>query len=648
MCGIFGWVSRGERSQGNVRKTVADAFRLLRHRGPDDHGMMFQLADGRWCEREHELRDDVPLFIGHVRLSILDLSPLGKQPMMTEDGRFRLSFNGEVYNYLELREELRSQGVRFRTDTDSEVVLQAFACWGLACLNRFSGMFAMAIHDDREKKLYLIRDHFGIKPLYYAAAKSGQCFFASELPVMLRSPAVECKADPQRIYDYLIFGDYDSQDETMVEGVLHLPPGHCMTIDTNTGEVIEQQRYWKPDLTRTSSLSFSEAAEALRELFLKNVRLHLRSDVPLGAALSGGVDSSAVTCAIRHLEPDMPLKTFTYVAAGTEVDEEAWADTVIHHVGSKAYKVRIGPRELTDDLDDLIQAQGEPFGSTSIYAQYRVFRLAREAGVTVTLDGQGADEMFAGYMGFPAERLKSLIMAGQVLEAWRFFQATSRWPDRSKADVFKRLVAQFTPACLYPALRSIGRGSVTPPWLNKDWLQEHKLRTNLPVIKEGFQSRYYVREELARQLTRRGLPALLRHGDRNSMRFSIESRVPFLTREMAAFALSLPESYLIDGTGQTKSVFKQAMRGIVPDNILDRRDKVGFATPERQWLEELRPWVEETLHEADCMPCLSKTAMLQTWQEILVGQRDFDWQTWRWLNLIRWVKTFSIRLESTP
>lgn len=647
MCGIFGWVAGG-RPVAHAGRAIDAALNGMRHRGPDDHGVSWREPGGAWHEGAPNSGDPCDVLLGHVRLSILDLSPLGRQPMATADGRFRISFNGEVYNYLELRRELEAEGIMFRTHTDTEVVLYAFARWGLACLNRFTGMFAMAIHDQTENRLYLIRDHFGIKPLFYTAPKDGPVSFASELPVLLEFPGVKRRANAQRVYDYLLFGDYDSLEDTMIEGVRHLSPGHCLVLDCETGNILERRRYWQIDLNRKSELSFDAAAKRFRELFLDNVRLHLRSDVPLGAALSGGVDSSAVTCAIRHLEPDMPLKTFTYVAKGSSVDEERWADQVIRHVRAESFKVEVQADELVSDLDALIRAQGEPFGSTSIYAQYRVFRLAHEAGVTVTLDGQGADEMLAGYLGFPGERLKSLIVRGQLMQAWRFFQATSSWPGRSRSEVFKRLVAKFMPEWIYPLARSVGRGSVMPSWLNAEWFRERGVRFDLPRVAPVYEKGCdYVRRELARQLTQRGLPALLRHGDRNSMHFSIESRVPFLTRELVEFALSLPEHYLIDEQGRTKAVFKEAMRGIVPDAILDRRDKVGFATPEQDWLTQLDPWVRETLVSADHVPCLKGDAMNDAWEEILTGRRRFDWQVWRWLNLISWARMFEVEFHSS-
>ena len=642
MCGIFGWITNSASGAIGSPELVRACFEGLHYRGPDDRGVMFKYPDLHWSDCVDTIPGAVPLLLGHVRLSILDLSPLGRQPMVTADGRFRLTFNGEVYNYRELRSELAAAGIEFTTHTDTEVVLHAFAQWGLECVNRFIGMFAMAIHDSRESRLYLIRDHFGIKPLYYADSTAGQLVFSSELPVLLQFPSVRNNISAQRAYDYLVFGDYDSDWNTMLADVQQLPPAHYLTIDCQSGEIIEKQRYWKPDLEQDCGLSFGDAAERLRSLFFDSVRLHLRSDVPLGSALSGGIDSSAVCCVIRGLEPDLRLPTFTFVAPGSEVDEERWANEVASHINADMHKVHVDPQEMVTDLDDLIRVQGEPFGSTSIYAQYRVFRLAKECGVKVTLDGQGADEMLAGYLGFPGERLKTLLVQGNIAAAWRFFNATSRWPDRSKAAVFTRLVGQFTPRWLYAHFWAVVRGSLTPAWLDRVWLDERGVSFETPQIENIYAGRNYVRRALAQQLTQRGLQGLLRHGDRNSMRFSIESRVPFLTCDMAEFLLSLPEEYLIAPDGTTKSVLRQAMRGIVPDSVLDRKDKIGFATPEKGWLQSLAPWVEDTLAGTREIPLFHTEAIHATWREVMAGRRPFDWQVWRWLNFIRWAKLMNV------
>lgn len=643
MCGLFGWVAPCSPERKQIRHSVDECFRSMRTRGPNDRGVAAYVEGRGWNTDEHSACANIML--AHLRLSILDLSDRGHQPMVSPDGRFRLVYNGEVYNYRELRKTLESRGVVFITDTDTEVVLHALSSWGLSAIERFVGMFAIAFHDSLESKLYLIRDFFGIKPLFYTRTESGMFGFASELPALLSLPDVKRKVNPQRAYDYLLFGDYDSDSETMIEGVKHVLPGHYMVIDSTTGEVLNETRYWQPELGAIENLSFSEAGEKLRELFLDNIRLHLRSDVPLGAALSGGVDSSAVTAAVHYLEPDFNLQTFTYVATGSSMNEEKWADCVIESTGARAFKVAINAAEMVADLDDLIRTQGEPFGSTSIYAQYRVFQLARESGVTVTLDGQGADELLAGYFGFPGERLKSLLMSGQLTEAWKFFNATSKWPDRNRVMVFKRLVGVFTPKSLYSLFWSIGKGSRKPSWLGAEWFESQSVRFEIPSVEELYSGSRYVHRQLAKQSTQKGLPALLRHGDRNSMRFSIESRVPFLTKELAEFVLNLPEEYLIASDGTTKAVFKEAMRGIVPEKILKRKDKIGFATPEKQWLEQLSPWVEETLAEAGKMPVFHQANLQQTWQDIMSGSRSFDWQVWRWLNFIRWAKIFEVEFS---
>lgn len=379
----------------------------------------------------------------------------------------------------------------------------------------------------------------------------------------------------------------------------------------------------------------------MRENFLQSIRLHLRSDVPLGAALSGGVDSSAVVCAMRHVAPDHPIHTFSYVAAGSEINEEKWADLVNHHVGAVAHKVVVTPQELARDLDDMILAQGEPFGSTSIYAQYRVYKLAKENGITVTLDGQGADELLAGYNGYPGQRLRSLLETGHGLEAARFLKAWSQWPDRSHAMGLKLALAEMTGGALYQTLRRLSGRRLRPAWIRDEVLAQCQVQLRHPKQRPALDGRgRRVMAELAHALTQRGLPSLLRHGDRNSMRFSVESRVPFLTLEQADLLLSLPEHYLISSGGETKSVFRAAMRGIVPDAILDRRDKIGFQTPEQQWLTLMADAVRGWLQHDIGLPFLDQASILCEFEAIIGGRQAFSWQLWRWINFIRWHQHF--------
>jgi len=625
MCGIAGgwWKEAG---QLDVR--LAGALEKIRYRGPDDRG--YEL---------YPMGDSV-VALGHTRLSILDLSSAGHQPMLSADKRFSIVFNGEIYNYRELRTELQGFGHCFVSDSDTEVLLAAWTQWGQASLVRLLGMFAFVVLDRQAGTLTCVRDAFGIKPFFYSA-QGGEFHFASEMPALKELLPGKPTLDWQRAYDYLVHGDYDSGTGTFFEGIRHLLPGHLFIVDLKGERVAEPERWWTPRIVERIDLSFASATELVREQFLQNIRLHLRSDVALGAALSGGIDSSAVVCAMRHVEPDLPIHTFSYIAAGSELSEEIWVDRINGHVGAVPHKISVGSDELVRDLDSMILAQGEPFGSTSIYAQYRVFQLARESGVTVTLDGQGADEMLAGYNGYPGQRLRSLIEKGRLAEALSFLNEWAKWPGRSRIGGAKRLAAEMTEGWLYALLRKVNGSDALPSWINGEPLVErgvigHFSRQRSPQSVAGRR----VVAELALSLTRRGLPALLRHGDRNSMRFSVESRVPFLTLDMVNLLLSLPESYLISPKGETKHVFRAALRGIVPDDVLDRRDKIGFATPEQAWLismaDTVRGWLREDLQ----LPFFNQAEVLREFELIIAGRKPFSWQVWRWINFCRWYSHF--------
>lgn len=629
MCGIAGgsWREAPRQLETRIRAALVG----IRHRGPDDQGFEIHRAGSGATA------------LAQTRLSILDLTTGGHQPMLTADGRFALVFNGEIYNYKELRIDLVGRGHAFKTESDTEVLLKAWLEWGEDCLNQLVGMFAFVVHDRSEQTLTCVRDAFGIKPLFYTHAP-GRLVFASELPTVLALAGGSWSPDLQRGYDYIVHGDYDSTENTFVEGVRHLLPGRLLVFDIAKGEIRQTRQWWRAPVAQTSRLSFADATEAVREQFLDNIRMHLRSDVPLGAALSGGIDSSAVVCAMRHVEPDMPIHTFSYIAQGSPLSEEAWVDKVNAHTGAVGHKVVATADDLARDIDTIIQAQGEPFGSTSIYAQYRVYQLARESGVTVTLDGQGADELLAGYDGYPGQRMLSLLESpGEgLLSAGAFARHWGGWPGRSHHRAWMHLGRSILPDGPYGhARRFMGRGS-SPAWLNTDFLVDAgvKLRETRPVHSPDARGRRLV-EQLTHSLQVRGLPHLLRHGDRNSMRFSVESRVPFLTIPMAELVLSLPEDYLISPHGETKSVFRAAMRGIVPDAVLDRRDKIGFATPEREWFIKLADQSREWLQGADDIPFLHKARLLEAVDAMVSGRMRFSWQAWRWVNYIKWHNNFS-------
>lgn len=628
MCGILGgwW----KEPPASVNSMINSALEKLSHRGPNDKGAeFFDVNNGK-------------VVLGHTRLSIIDLSSGGHQPMFSRCGRYSIIFNGEIYNYKELRTELEGIGENFTSDSDTEVLLYSWARWGIKSLRKFEGMFAFVVFDRIENKLVCARDAFGIKPFFYENKKKS-FIFASELRSIIALKTEKAKVNWQKSYDYLVYGDYDSNNESFINDILHLPPGHYLEVDLQSQERKLPIRWWTPDFTNKSKLSFSQATDAVREQFLKNIRLHLRSDVPIGSALSGGIDSSAIVCAIRYLEPDLEINSFSFIANEPNISELNYVDRINNWTRAKEHKVRASSADLISDLDSMIAAQGEPFGSTSIYAQYKVFQLAKKSGVTVTLDGQGADELFAGYSGYPGFRLLSLLEQGDFNEARRFAANWSKWPGRSYGDAWMHLGKIILPDTPYRYARKFLGRDPKPSWLKTSILSDAGVKlAESRVIKHPAYFQKRVTERLLSELTEKGIPALLRHGDRNSMHFSIESRVPFLTLEMAELALSLPEEYLISNNGETKHIFRSAMRGIVPDDILDRKDKIGFATPEQTWLFEIADTAREWIKNSEHIEFIDHENLLENFDAVITKKAPFSWQVWRWINYVRWFQNMEI------
>ena len=633
MCGIFGLLLN-QSQEFPVKKYT----QLLAHRGPDDQGWLVWNKSTGIHKGKHAHNPPGHVFLGHRRLSILDLSEKGWQPMSTPDNRYHMTYNGEIYNYQELRSELVALGHQFQSHSDTEVLLMGYVQWGKKILDKIEGMFAFAILDIQKRTLFLARDPFGIKPLFYHVWNKGFAF-ASEIQALLKLPHFTSQLNPQRTYDYLQSGFTDNLTDTLFSNIQHLPPAHYLDINLDAVYSVTPIQYWKVNAYQRDDLSFSQASKQLRELFLNSISLHLRSDVAVGAALSGGIDSSAIVCAIRYLKPDLDLHTFTYIADDPRLSEASWANIVGQYAKVTMHTIQPTADDLIKDLDDLILAQGEPFGSTSMYAQYKVFQLARDTGINVMLDGQGADELLGGYPGYQSARLASLIRQGHGLQATRFFKNSSQSPGRTWQKLGIGTVGHFTPSYLQAwAQYAIGFKKM-PAWLNKNWFIEHAVSLR-PYITGGY-GPMYLRTRLSEDLTL-GLLPLLRYEDRNSMTHSIESRVPFLNKPLVEFLNSLPEEYLIDMKGTSKSIFRAAMSGIVPEKILERRDKVGFVTPERQWLEKLTPWIEQTLSCAQHTPIFHHDALQKEWRSVKNGTRAFDTRIWRWLNFLRWLQLFEM------
>ena len=626
MCGIAGIL-------GPVGSGTAP-LRSLAHRGPDDSGWV--------AHSPHGIHAPSHSLLLHRRLSILDLTAAGHQPMATADGAQTIVFNGEIYNYRELRDELARLGCVFHTQTDTEVLLQAYVTWGPACLRRLIGMFAFAIHDERRRMLFLARDFFGIKPLYYVQSGTGVFAFASEIKALVDWLPLKRSVNPQRLYEYLRFGRTDHHADTLWSEIRQMPSAHYLEVPFDRPNAGEPVRYWHLPTDEPLDISFDEAAQQVREKFLQNIRLHLRSDVPVGAALSGGIDSSAIVCAMRLVAPQAELHAISFIADDPAVSEEKWVDLVARHAGATVHKVYANPDTLRADFDHLIYTQDEPFGSTSMYAQYCVFRHARAQGIKVMLDGQGADEMLAGYHAFLPARLGSLVRQGRWIEACRFARRASQLPGMRGA---MRLWLQAGRLLLPSIGARMASRWLMPDWLNARWFQDRDVSF---ASTTGVRQRDMMREELRQMVGATSLPMLLRFEDRNSMASSIESRLPFLTPDLAELLLRLPEEHILGWDGTSKNVFRHAMRGIVPDAILDRRDKIGFATPEHRWLKTMRPWVDETLasERARSIAALNLPAMQRDWEAVLAGRARFDFRIWRWVNLIRWSERFNV--DFTP
>jgi asparagine synthase (glutamine-hydrolysing) len=604
MCGLAGIVELGAPPE---RDTVEGWLDQLAHRGPNGRGV---LAEDGVC-------------LGHLRLAIIDLSDAGLQPMADESGRVHLLHNGEIYNYLELRAELEAKGHRFRTATDTEVMLAAYREWGERCVERFNGMWAFVIWDAERRTLFASRDRFGVKPLYYRL-DGARLAFASE-PWILRG--LRPHPNLSAVRDYLEQGWLDHGEETFFAGVRRLPPAHNIVFDADGLRIV---RYWRLEPHDAPA----DPAEAVRGLFLDAVRLQLRSDVPVGTALSGGMDSSAIAAAVAAQGHERQ-KTVTAFFEDAGFDERPYARAVVEQTGAEARWVSFTAEELVANLPAIVRAQGEPFGSTSIAAGWHVMREARTAGLTVMLDGQGGDELFAGYRAAYGYRLADLLSRGEVVELGRELGAFWSAHGSSPLAAAGVLARPFLPEGLGAAARARLKGSAA--------LAHPDLRA-LPREQEanGYPFPDRLRRHLARTLSRRGLPELLRYEDRNSMAHSIEARVPFLDHRLVELAYSLDGAQLI-ARGQTKAVLRRALTDLLPRAVRDRRDKLGFVTPEGRFMREA---LGELAVDAFGSPefrergLVDPAAARERLERHRAGDVAAGMELWRALNVELWARAF--------
>jgi asparagine synthase (glutamine-hydrolysing) len=606
MCGIAGFWGPPD------PVLLATMTARIAHRGPDGEGFF-----------EHEVAS-----LGHRRLAIIDPAG-GHQPVGTDDGLVQLSYNGEVYNFRELRDELVAAGHAFHTNCDTEVVLHAYTEWGTDCFARFNGMWALAILDLRatasdsgeagDARLVLARDHYGIKPLYWARSSAGRVVFASEAKAVLADPQLEVEPDRQWLYDYLLHGLHDHKPQSAFGGIRSLPAATWAVVD---GTGVHEETYWTPALATDA---VNDPAE-FRARFERSVERRLVADVPAGTCLSGGIDSSSIVgmasqLLTRHV-PDAAslgdhLKTFSIVYDGDPIDERAYMEAVLAEVDAEPFFAEPTSERFVEELDRMVWHQDEPIVSTGPYAQWSVMRLAQPE-VTVLLNGQGGDELLAGYVPYQYVYLRELLRRRKL----RAF-AREAWETR---DVLKPLVKRR----LSDRRRALPIKPLLRPELY-DGLQPPKFRRSQDDLKA----------RLVEDLQTFSLPSLLRYEDRNSMAFSMESRLPFLDQELVDWVLRLPPEAIVD-QGWSRAILREGLRGVLIEKVRTRRWKVGFTTPETRWLRARRAAIQGLFRSPQfcARPYWDAAALVDAFDRFCAGEVEPSQIFWRAINAEIWLRVF--------
>lgn len=611
----------------------------LSHRGPDGFGFLSLSDWGASPTLEIDTQKSVLGFM-HRRLSILDLSDAGKQPLSYNDERFWITYNGEIYNYIELREELQSLGYSFSTQTDTEIILAAYQAWGKSCLHRLNGMWAFAIYDSDKNHIFLARDRFGIKPFYYWVSPDRIFYFASEIKAFSFLPDWQAELNMPRAYDFLIHGIMDHTDETMFHGVYQLRGGQSLVLKSDhlifepSKKLITQQ--WYRLTERHTGKDFEDNAKIFKDLIKDSVRIQLRSDVSVGSCLSGGLDSTTITVLMNRIlkesgRPELQ-NTFSAISSDPRIDESQWIKTVTDKISVNSHLIKTDLKSLFENLPEIIWHQDEPFGSSSILAQWSVFNLANKKEVRVILDGQGADEYLAGYNAFYGSRFADLFLRIQWGTLFKDMKACNAKHGFSWMWMLGYLLHALFPALIIQFISKILGRLPT----------EHCIK---PLKGYEFKSSPSVRQLSYMQLLQTNLPMLLHWEDRNSMAHSIESRVPFLDHRLVEFVLGLPDHQKIE-QGVTKKILRHAMSGIIPDEIRDRKDKIGFATAEEEWIKgEGADQARQAINKAITLSngFVNKNA-LDRLEMMIAGKARFDFSLWRILCFGIWLDVFKVHV----
>jgi asparagine synthase (glutamine-hydrolysing) len=621
MCGIYG---RLNLTADHIERLPADllAVRRLVHRGPDDEGTWYGSC----------------VFLGMRRLSVIDLST-GHQPISNEDGTITVVYNGEVYNFAEIREELIALGHHFTSHTDTEVIVHGYEQWGEAVLGRCNGMFAVALWDDRTKTLWLARDRLGVKPLYYFL-DGRRLVFASEIKAILAHADIPREVDPKGLLNYLAYGHAVAPD-TMYRGIRKLLPGHTLRV---RGQDITVRQWWTATPSAPTTLSERDCSRYLRTLLEDSVRLRLIADVPVGAFLSGGLDSSAVVALMKR-HTNAPVKTFSIgFDAGAAFNELPDARRVAEHVGTDHYELLVQPSQLAETLQTLVYHFDEPFGDAACFPTYLVSRLARSQ-VTVALTGEGGDELFGGYRRYWAARWVGLLrtvsggLAGPLLDAG--VRALPRF-RRLKKLIQAAGIAD--PASRYASLlRVFGDDAIralVDPRLEQAALAYDAVelyRRHFADARGADELNRFMFADMKTWLA----DAYLEKVDKTSMAVSLEARVPILDYRIVEFAMSIPSRYKIKG-GETKCVLRAAVRDLLPPETM-RKAKHGFAVPTDRWFrDELKSFAYDVLLDPRTRQrgYFSRREVERLWRDHQAGREVRDSHLWLLMNFELWAREY--------
>lgn len=575
MCSIAGIISYRPVDAAVLQEMNA----CMRHRGPDGEGYYAWNDEKTWVH------------FAHNRLSVLDTTAASAQPFRYQD-RYSLVYNGEIYNYRELRKDLEAEGYAFRTQGDTEVVAAAFAKWGEHCVDRFDGMFAFGIWDEREKTFFAARDRFGEKPFFYHYDSAGRTLhFASGIGALLKA-GIPNEPNYALLYDYLTLGHTRQvhwPENTFYQRVFQLPPSHRLSFRIGKGEAPVVERYFDLDKETVNPIGEQEALEQFADLLRTSVQKRMRADVKTGTSLSGGLDSSAITALCHALSNETYThQAFSAVFPGFEKDESAYIADMERSFGLLVHRVSPTADDCAESLSQLIRDQEEPFGSASVFAQWKVFETAKKQGVTVLLDGQGADEALGGYTKYTHWYLQEMIRvhgrawADEQAEAYRRNGFLEEWGWKNRA-------AAAFPALAAMALAKRARDRQTKArQIRSEFRKAHADPDAVfkPVVEKLNDIQYH-------DLMTMGLEELLRYADRNSMAHSREVRLPFLSHELVQFVISLPASFRMRN-GFTKWILRQAMDHVLPASIAWRTGKTGFEPPQKAWMQT--PAVHELIH----------------------------------------------------